>query len=389
MSHLFRARARARARARSLLFLGITVVAACSRTQPQPPPKPEPAPAPPVAAKDDKPALHPPVDPAPRPSPGQRGAEHYAKMCAICHGANGEGYKADQATALAQPDFLASVSDEFLAFAIAVGRRGTTMSAWAQYHGGPLGPNEIGDVVSFLRSWQRQPRAQLDDSPPHGDAARGKALFEAECEKCHGDKAPNVRILNRQWLAYAKPGFIRYALQKGRPPTAMPSFQDKLGDEGIEDVVTYLRSLPSFPDEKDLVGIGEPPPIPLGPVPLNPKGPEPTGFKKFPQMTSLKVIGPQYKRKARMALLDARAPSDYAQGHIAGAVSVPFYDPVPYFEKLPKNAWLVCYCGCPHAESGALARKLVDAGFSKVTVLDEGLGAWMQEGYATKSGLAP
>jgi cytochrome c oxidase cbb3-type subunit 3 len=310
-------------------------------------------------------------------------------MCAICHGASGEGYKADQATALGQQDFLASVSDEFLAFAIAVGRKGTTMSAWAQAHGGPLGPSEIGDVVSFVRSWQRQPRANLDDALPHGDAKRGKELWKTHCDRCHSNTAPNVRILNRQWLAYAKPGFIRYALRTGRPPTAMPAFEETLGAQGIEDVVTYLRSLPAWPDESDLVGIGDPPPIPLGPVPLHPQGPEPVGFKTYPEMTSLDIIGAQYKRKARMALLDARAPSDYAQTHIAGAVSVPFYDPAPYLAKLPKNAWLVCYCGCPHAESGSLARKLRDSGFAKVTVLDEGLGAWMEKGYPTRTGVKP
>jgi hypothetical protein len=41
-------------------------------------------------------------------------------------------------------------------------------------------------------------------------------------------------------------------------------------------------------------------------------------------------------------LLDARAPSDLAREDIARAVSVPFYEPDPYFDKLPKDAWLVC-----------------------------------------------
>jgi cytochrome c oxidase cbb3-type subunit 3/ubiquinol-cytochrome c reductase cytochrome c subunit len=90
-----------------------------------------------------------------------------------------------------------------------------------------------------------------------------------------------------------------------------------------------------------------------------------------------------------MALLDARAPSDYANQHIAGAVSVPYYDPSPYLQKLPKNAWLVCYCACPHAESGELAGKLVAAGFSKVTVLDEGLGVWNGKGYSVHTGTKP
>jgi cytochrome c oxidase cbb3-type subunit 3/ubiquinol-cytochrome c reductase cytochrome c subunit len=90
-----------------------------------------------------------------------------------------------------------------------------------------------------------------------------------------------------------------------------------------------------------------------------------------------------------MALLDARAPSDYSTEHIAGAVSVPFYDPEPYVNALPRDAWLVCYCACPHAESGTLAKKLVDKGFTKVTVLDEGLGVWRARKYGTHTGWDP
>ena len=90
-----------------------------------------------------------------------------------------------------------------------------------------------------------------------------------------------------------------------------------------------------------------------------------------------------------MAILDARAPSDYLNEHIKGAVSVPFYDPSPYVDQLPRDAWLVCYCACPHAESGQLARKLVDQGFPKVTVLDEGLGVWRNRKYGTSEGADP
>jgi cytochrome c oxidase cbb3-type subunit 3/ubiquinol-cytochrome c reductase cytochrome c subunit len=70
-------------------------------------------------------------------------------------------------------------------------------------------------------------------------------------------------------------------------------------------------------------------------------------------------------------------------------VSVPFYDPAPYFAQLPKDAWLVCYCACPHAESGTLASKLQGAGFTKVTVLDEGLGVWRARHYETRTGPDP
>jgi cytochrome c oxidase cbb3-type subunit 3 len=310
-------------------------------------------------------------------------------MCAVCHGAAGEGYKADQATALSQQDFLASVSDVFLGYAIAEGRPGTPMSAWYSERGGPLSEGDIRALLGFMRSWQKQPAVTLDERPATGSSERGKALFKRSCERCHGPKGPNVRIRDRAWLSHASVGFLRYAIRKGRAPTPMPAFDKTLGERGIEDVLAYLTSLPAWPTPTELPTGQQPPPLPLGPVPLNPKGPAPDGFRAYPEMTQVEIVHAQYARKARMVLLDARVPSDYMQGHIAGAVSVPFYDPSPYFAELPKNAWLVCYCGCPHAESGALAEKLVKAGFSKVTVLDEGLLDWMAKHYPMQTGAAP
>ena len=113
------------------------------------------------------------------------------------------------------------------------------------------------------------------------------------------------------------------------------------------------------------------------------------GFKAQSGTTGVDVVKAQLDRHAKMALLDARAPSDYTYEHITGAVSVPFYDVEPYVAALPKNAWLVCYCSCPHAESGQLAQALVNKGFTHVTVLDEGLRVWKGKGYPTGSGTSP
>ncbi|HWZ91271.1 MAG TPA: c-type cytochrome, partial [Polyangiaceae bacterium] len=328
---------------------------------------------------------------APPPVKLTRGAELYGNMCVVCHGANGEGYKADQAPRLAQPDFQATVSDEYLREAIKNGRMGTTMSAWSSSRGGPLSPQDIEEVVRFMRtSWSKGPRRPLEEHFITGDLARGENTFARECFQCHGVKGvggPNVHIGNPQLLQTATNGFLRYAIKNGRPGTPMPSFASKLGDGGIEDLVALLRSWASPPPPPPPPARA--PPIPLGPVPLNPKGPEPVGFKAQPATTPADVIHTELQRGARMALLDARAPSDYMTEHIVGAVSVPFYDPTEYFAKLPKNAWLVCYCACPHAESGTLASKLTAAGFKKVTVLDEGLGIWRARKYPVKSGEKP
>jgi len=330
-----------------------------------------------------------------KPPPSSHDVEHgrelYARMCAVCHGPNGEGYRADQAPRIADPDFLSAATDQFLRRSIAQGRTGTTMSAWSSERGGPLSNADVDALVALLRSWDRAPAARLDERPSTGDATRGAEVYAAECERCHGERGrggPNIQIGNPDLLASVSNGFLRYAIRKGRAGTSMSGFEDALGNDRIEDLVAVLRTFEHPPRPGEPLA-GRPPPIPLGPVPLNPKGPPPVGFKPYPEMTSVETVKGQLDAGARVALLDARAPSDYTAEHIAGAVSVPFYDPAPYITALPKNAWLVCYCACPHAESGELAQRLVAAGFSKVTVLDEGLRLWKARNYPTRTGEKP
>jgi cytochrome c oxidase cbb3-type subunit 3/ubiquinol-cytochrome c reductase cytochrome c subunit len=224
-----------------------------------------------------------------------------------------------------------------------------------------------------------------------GDAARGTDVFARACAACHGARGVDgtfVGIGSPDVLRAASDGFLRQAIHDGRPGTPMPAFARTLGDAGIDDVLAALRAWqraapPALKPPAKL------PPLPLGPVPLHPGGPEPEGFAATPELTRLDVVKSQLDRGARMALLDARAPSDYITEHIADAVSVPFYDPEPYVAQLPKDSWLVCYCSCPHAESGQLAQKLLQRGFAKVTVLDEGLRVWKAKSYATRTGFDP
>ncbi len=321
-----------------------------------------------------------------------RGAELYGRMCAVCHGANGEGYKADQAPTLRHPEFLTTVTDDFLRGAIARGRSGTTMSAWGTERGGPLSRADVDAVVAFMRTWQMRPRQEVDDRVAAGDAQRGAVTFSATCAKCHGAKGiggPNVGIGSVELLGLAGNGFLRRAIAHGRDGTPMQGFAAPLGTTGVEDQIALLRSWQLGAAATPPPPPAKPPPIPLGPVPLHPKGPEPIGFNTHPKTTGADIVHRELDRGAKMALLDARAPSDYTNDHIKGAVSVPFYDPDPYFAALPKDAWLVCYCACPHAESSTLAAKLVAKGFTKVTVLDEGLGVWRAKKYGTHGGVDP
>jgi cytochrome c oxidase cbb3-type subunit 3/ubiquinol-cytochrome c reductase cytochrome c subunit len=323
----------------------------------------------------------------------RRGAETYRRMCVVCHGAEGEGYKADQAPAIGHPAFLGSVADQFLRRSIAGGRGGTTMSAWGVERGGPLSGRDVDSLIALLHSWERGPREQLDEGPLQGDASRGRDQYATRCARCHGStgtEGPYIHLGDQDLLSGVGNGFLRRAIRLGRPGTPMPGFEAELGSGGVEDVLAWLRAPRAAPKAPPAPAPpAHAPPLPLGRLPLNPKGPEPVGFRMTPATTPADAIKGQLDKGARMALLDARAPSDYANEHIAGAVSVPFYDVDPYVDQLPRDVWLVAYCACPHAESGQLAQKLAAKGFPKVTVLEEGIGVWRARNYGTRSGWEP
>lgn len=324
-------------------------------------------------------------------APALRGKRLYARMCAVCHGPDAEGYAADNAPAIGAAGYLGSVTDDFLRKVIAYGRPETTMSAWSATRGGPMSSADVDDVVAYLRSLDPGGHKPLDERPLNGLAERGERLFSAHCAECHGKTGMGGNgpaVGNPPFLRDASNGLLRRAIADGRG-TRMPGFQEKLGDASIDDIIAWLRVLQSSAPADASPQAVPAPPLPLGQVVINPKGPEPTGFKAHPDFTSADVVKKQLDRGARLAFLDARAASDYLTEHIKGAVSVPFYDPAPYLSALPKDTWLICYCACPHSASGHLAGKLLAAGFKKVTVLDEGYLYWKDKKYGVRKGPDP
>jgi cytochrome c oxidase cbb3-type subunit 3/ubiquinol-cytochrome c reductase cytochrome c subunit len=75
-------------------------------------------------------------------------------------------------------------------------------------------------------------------------------------------------------------------------------------------------------------------------------------------------------------------------GHIAGAVSVPIYAVERSLPQLPRERWIVAYCACPHAASGAAAGALRRNGYDRVRLLDEGYVDW-RRGYPVREGARP
>jgi cytochrome c oxidase cbb3-type subunit 3 len=91
--------------------------------------------------------------------------------------------------------------------------------------------------------------------------AMGERLFLNNCAQCHGSDAggargyPNLR--DKDWLYGGEPETIRDSITNGRMGV-MPPLGAALGDEGVKDVVAYVRSLSRLPSDGLKAQLGKP-----------------------------------------------------------------------------------------------------------------------------------
>lgn len=181
-----------------------------------------------------------------------QGQDLYEMNCIFCHQADAIG-KPGFAHSLTNPEFLSSVSDEFLLGTIRDGRLGTGMPPFAH-----LGEDGIRAIGVYLRAHAALPdrSAEIDSQPEaRGDPRAGKLLFDGICATCHGPHGDGyiaggtgTAIGKAGFLKIASDGFIRNTIKYGRSNTRMRGFWGPAGlanltDQEIDDVIVYLREL--------------------------------------------------------------------------------------------------------------------------------------------------
>lgn len=219
----------------------------------------------------------------------EAGQRLYGPQCQVCHGANGDGVPGID---LKLGRFRRASSDEDLARVITAGVPGTGMPPFV------LRPAELTAVIAFIRAGFDPASAAVRV----GDAARGRALFEgsAECATCHRVNGAGPRLApdlsdigairtlaalqralltpNDALLPIHRP--VRVVTKDGRSlrgrrlnedtysvqiideqenllslakadlreltvatTAAMPSYEDRLSQDELADVIAYLVSL--------------------------------------------------------------------------------------------------------------------------------------------------
>lgn len=312
----------------------------------------------------------------------------YAQYCALCHGADREGHAADHAPSLRSPELLGGASRDFLAAAIAYGRPGTPMAAFAADQGGPLDEGRRGALLDWLITEARVTPAPVPDASVLGDAKRGRQVYARSCSSCHGSRGEGVAgpaLANPVLLATASDAYLRDAIARGRSGTPMVAFEGTLSPAEIDDVTAYLRqwATPWSPPS----GVVVRPPDPTNAV-VNPGSPPAKLTVRAGRFVPADEVNDALKAERRLVLLDARPMSDWQRGHLPGALPVPFYDGVDAIAAhLPRDGTpIIAYCACPHAASGRVVDALRALGFSAAVVLDEGSLVWAERGYPLVQG---
>ncbi len=233
------------------------------------------------------------------PGDAAQGAPIYFKNCSQCHGNQAEG---DIGPALRNSQFIntSDVATIYNTVASGIPHDPVSMPAWLIANGGPLYPQDINNVIAFLKDIQNiAPLPSATPLPPEptevaptpggptpeparpsiaggpgqavsltGDATRGKPLFGTYCSACHGPEGiiggPNPRsddefvpalnpidptIANTDPKIFATNVdlFIEHgSVPSGpAPEISMPSFGDLkiLTAQQIADIIAYVLSV--------------------------------------------------------------------------------------------------------------------------------------------------
>ena len=262
-----------------------------------------------------QPFVPPAAPPAPPLSEEARGRALYDQLCKLCHGAEAVGHAADRAPQLRNPTFLATASNTFLRQAIERGRPGTPMSAFGAAYGGPLQADGVQALITYLRSLAF---VDVDKQVVGGNAAAGRGLYRQHCQGCHGESGQGLgsqskgdtskggpTLRNPVFLATASDGFLRYAIEHGRPGTPMPAFQGRLSAGQIQDLTRHLRSFARPAAHEGAVGPLLPLPDPARVV-QNPKGKPP----RFSPLREGRYVPAAEVAEALIARAHALMPQD-------------------------------------------------------------------------------
>lgn len=187
------------------------------------------------------------------------GGTIFAKECASCHGATGEG---GLGPLLNSQGYLAVANDKYLFHAIVEGRPGTAMPSYQH-----LSSEAVAGLLAFLRKWQHiPPREHVALALYSGNPLIGKVVYDRLCSECHGpngEGASSTQLANPVFARTVTDQMLYEIITNGISPSPslagaghtrlMPPFRGSEDDEFVYteshlyDLIAYVRMLQSLP----------------------------------------------------------------------------------------------------------------------------------------------
>ncbi len=176
-----------------------------------------------------------------------KGAAVFAATCVTCHGENGKGV--GNVPPINRSDFLSATDDATMYDIISQGRLAKGMPQWGQVLPGA----EIGDLVAYMRSWQKAAAGAAASTqgptptpaPVKGNVERGVTVYAAHCASCHGFQGEGVAgpdLRGSVFIRSQDDTVLHEWIVTGNPAKGMPGFARRLSTGDILDLIALLRS---------------------------------------------------------------------------------------------------------------------------------------------------
>jgi len=166
-----------------------------------------------------------------------RAGRDRAVLCMVCHGEKG----------ISTRDWipnLAGQSPEYLIEQMHAYASGKRIDETKNELLATLSTEELVSVTLYFIS---HPPEQIDNQYTDGDPRRGEALYQAQCQQCHGADGRGQQ--GYPWLAGQKVEYMRQTLRHyrnndaGRSNAFMRQAASRLNDNDIRDVTAYIATI--------------------------------------------------------------------------------------------------------------------------------------------------
>jgi len=96
-----------------------------------------------------------------------------------------------------------------------------------------------------------------------------------------------------------------------------------------------------------------------------------------PLISQETLLARQQQRDPALFLLDVRTPGEFAQGHVPGAVNIPYEQIAARLAEVPQDKDVVLYCRSGR-RSALAADVLAARGYSRLSHLDGDMNRWTE-----------